>query len=110
MAKQGSEFRFRVSDALVVPLRGMLLRLRVQEGTPSIKDLAPGRRLRLTSPTGESRELTITAHAATGGRQTQKRLEGLRELDVIVSDPTGSADVPAVDIGWVASGPVEAKE
>jgi hypothetical protein len=100
------EFRFRVSDALQVPLRGLMLRLGRLEGNASIKDLAVGRRIRLTSPTGESRELTIVAHSVVGGRQTQKRLDQLGELDVIVAEPDGAAGGSPVDIGWVATGPV----
>lgn len=109
MAKQGGEFRFRVSDAIVVPLRGLMLRLRLLEGTPSIKDLAVGRRVRVTSPTGETRELSIVAHSVTGGRQTQKRLDQLKELDVLVAEVEGATAKPPVDIGWVASGPIAAK-
>jgi len=109
MAKQGGEFRFRVSDAVMVPLRGLMLRLRLLDGTPSMKDLAVGRRVRLTSPTGESRELAIMAHSVTGGRQTQKRLDQLKELDVLVAEVDGATGRSPVDIGWVASGPVGQK-
>ena len=109
MAKQGGQFRFRVSDAVMVPLRGLMLRLRLLDGTPSMKDLAVGRRVRLTSPTGESRELAIMAHSVTGGRQTQKRLDQLKELDVLVAEVDGATGGSPVDIGWVASGPVGQK-
>jgi len=108
MAKQGGEFRFRVSDAVNVPLRGLMLRLRLLDGTPSIKDLAVGRRVLVTSPAGEARELEIVAHAVTGGRQTQKRLDQLRELDVVVAEVAGAAG-PPVDIGWEATGPAGRK-
>lgn len=109
MGKQGGEFRFRVSDAMVVPLRGLMLRLRLLEGTPSIKDLAVGRRVRLTSPSGESRELAVVAHSVTGGRQTQKRLDELKELDVLVAEVAGATGGSPVDIGWVAVGPISPK-
>jgi len=107
--QQGGEFRFRVSDAVVVPLRGLMLRLRLLEGTPSIKDVAVGRRVRLTSPAGESRELAILAHSVTGGKQTQKRLDQVRELDVIVAEVDGATGGSPVDIGWVVTGPVGSK-
>jgi hypothetical protein len=110
MAKQGGEFQFRVSDAVQVPLRGLMLRLRLLDGSPSVKDLAVGRRLRVSSPLGAARELVITAHAATGGRQTQKRLDGLREFDVIVAEVPERTSGEPVEIGWTASGPVEARE
>ena len=90
-----------------VPLRGLMLRLRLVGGTASIKDLAVGRRLRVSSPAGEARELRITAHSMTGGKQTQERLDRLGELDVIVAEVDHSAGGGQVDIGWMASGPIE---
>jgi hypothetical protein len=104
--RQGGPFQFRVSDSLDVPLRGWLLRLRLQGGTPSLKDLAAGRQLNLVGPTGQERTVTILDHAVTGGRVTQERLERTRELDVVISqmDAHGAGDV--VEIGWTASGPV----
>lgn len=110
MAKSGGEFRFNVSDVVAVPLRGTLLRLRLVDGTPSVKDLAVGRKIRVTSPGGESREVEIKAHTMTGGRQTQDRLERTREFDILVEGPAGSADPLAYDIGWTASGPVDARD
>lgn len=108
MTKQGGEFRFRVSDAVQVPLRGLMLRLRLMEGTPSVKDLAVGRRLRVSSENGESRDLEIVAHSMTGGKQTQQRLERIREMDVIVAEVAGTgAGATPVEIGWYADGPVE---
>jgi hypothetical protein len=109
MARQGDEFRFRVSDAVVVPLRGLMLRLRLLGGKPSIRDLAVGRRVQVTSPSGESRELAIVAHSVTGGRQTQKRLEQLGELDIVVAEVDGATGGTPVDIGWVVTGPAGSK-
>ena len=40
--RSGGVFSFRVSDVVDVPLRGLLLRLRVVEGAPSMSDLATG--------------------------------------------------------------------
>ena len=105
---KGGDFRFNVSDAVAVPLRGVMLRLRLLEGTPSVKDLAVGRSLRVTSPGGETRELVIKAHSVTAGRQTQERLDRWKEFDVIVDEPT-SAGQP-VEIGWTVTGPVSSRD
>lgn len=101
-APAGGAFRLRVSDVLEVPLRGMLVRFRVLDGRPSIGDLKPGRQLRMAGPDGTERTVTIVDHAVTGGRQTQERLDTLRELDVIVSADEGRP----IGLGWTASGPV----
>lgn len=106
MAK-GSKYTFRVSDALEVPLRGHMLRLRLLNGEPSMKDLAVGKTLRLASPTGETRDVPIVAHSVTSGMPTQKRLEANGELDVIVESRVATANGLPIAIGWVASGPVE---
>lgn len=108
MAKSGGgAYTFRVSDSLRVPLRGYMLRLRVTGGTPSMKDLAVGRVLRLQSPTGETRDIPILAHSVTGGNPTQKRLDDTRELDVIVDGSLAEGSGVPIEIGWVATGPVE---
>jgi hypothetical protein len=100
---RGGPFRFRVSDVVDVPLRGVLLRLRLVDGTPSIDDLGVGAALRLRSPDGAERDVRVRAHAVTGGRLTQARLERVRELDVLIED--GASGTP-IEIGWIASGPV----
>lgn len=102
----GGPFRFRVSDIVDVPLRGHLIRLRLVEGKPAIADLVIGRRLRLTSPAGDDRTITIADHAVTGGTQTQQRLERTRELDIVVSGEDAGHGHAAVGLGWIASGPV----
>lgn len=101
-AKQG-RYRFRVSDALDVPLRGRLLRLRLLEGTPTMKQLAKGSRLTLTAPGGERREVTIRSHGVTGGRATQKRLDTVRELDIVVASEEAGTGEDAIGIGWIAT-------
>ena len=106
MAK-GSTYAFRVSDAVHVPLRGHMLRLRLTEGTPSMDDLAVGRILRLRSPQGETRDLPILAHSVTGGNPSQKRLDRTGELDVIVNGGLAEGDDNPVEIGWLASGPID---
>jgi hypothetical protein len=99
-------FRFRVSDSMEVPLRGHMLRLRLLEGTPSMKDLQPGRRIRAESPASEKREITIVGHSATGGIASQERLEKTRELDVVVSRSDAGTGPSRIDIGWMVTGPV----
>lgn len=103
---RGGEYTFRVSDVVDVPLRGTVLRLRVVEGTPSMKDLAAGSRLRLRSPSGAERVVTIQGHAVSSGKATQQRLDRVRELDVRISDEEATRD-GAVEIGWLASGPAD---
>jgi hypothetical protein len=99
----GGPFTFRVSDVVDVPLRGLLLRLRLVAGSPSMGDLGVGTALRLRSPSGVERDVRVTGHAVTGGRPTQERLDRVRELDVLVED--GASGEP-IEIGWIASGPV----
>jgi hypothetical protein len=108
--KQGADggaFSFRVSDVVEVPLRGTMLRLRVVDGTPSMKDLGIGRVLVLRSPAGAEQRVEIVAHAAMSGRARQERMDRAREIDVLVTadgSPPG-VRIPA-EIGWTAGGPV----
>ena len=102
----GGISRFNVSDALDVPLRGFLLRLRLLDGTASVKDIQSGARLRLTSPQGLERVVTVAGKSMTGGRNTQARLEKTGQLDVIIpSDEAYAGDEP-IGIGWTAEGPL----
>ena len=101
---RGGAYTFRVSDVVDVPLRGTVLRLRVIEGTPAMGDLAVGSALRLRSPGGAERTVSITGYAASSGKATQKRLDRVRELDVVISDEDAATEGP-VEIGWIASGP-----
>jgi hypothetical protein len=102
----GGSFSFRVSDVVEVPLRGTKLRLRLLEGSPSMKDLGVGSTLVLQTPSGEERRAQIVAHASSSGFARQDRLERTRELDVIVTDDGAAPGVriPA-EIGWTATGP-----
>jgi hypothetical protein len=79
---RGGAFTFRVSDVVDVPLRGIVLRLRLVEGAPS--------------------EVRIAGHAVTGGKPTQARLDRTRELDVLLAEGSDRG----VEIGWLATGPV----
>ncbi|HEX7117756.1 MAG TPA: hypothetical protein VF212_03165 [Longimicrobiales bacterium] len=96
----GRSFRFRVSDAVEVPHRGVLLRLRLMEGSPSVGDFRPGRYLRLRAPDGAERWVRVLDYAIVGGRATQARLERTRELDVVISSADARRDGRPVEIGW----------
>lgn len=102
----GGPFTFRVSDSLEVPLRGHLLRLKLREGAPSMRDLKPGTRLRIASPGGRERTVTVVAHGVTGGRASQERLETTKELDIVISNTDAGAYEDRIGIGWIATGPV----
>jgi hypothetical protein len=109
--KPGGPFRFRVSDVVQVPLRGYLLRLRLLEGHPSIRDLKRGGLIRLEGPNGADRTVRIIDYAATGGRQNQERLSTTRELDIVVSEAdVRGAEGETVEIGWTASGPARRED
>lgn len=99
-----ADFRFRVSDMYDVPLRGRLLRLKVIEGKPLLKQLGPGDRLSLRSPAGKERVVPILDHAITGGVQSQKRLDATGELDILIASSDASIDDEPVEIGWTATG------
>ncbi len=101
----GRGFRFRVSDAVAVPLRGMLLRLRRIEGQPSMKQLRKGSKLRLIAPDGSERDITIVDYSTTGGRATQERLDRTGELDIVISPDDALVDDTPVEIGWFATAP-----
>jgi hypothetical protein len=105
---RGGAFQFRVSDVVEVPLRGIMLRLRVVEGAPALGDLGVGREVVLRSPSGEERRARITAHSVTVGKPSQERLDRTGEFDVII-DPASTAGGP-IQIGWMASGPVDSDD
>lgn len=105
--KAGGPFRFRVSDAVQVPLRGYLLRLKLQDGAPSLSDLSPGRRLRVSGPQGGERVIRVKDFSATEGVPSQEKLDQRRELDIVIGQEDGLVDGEEIQIGWVASGPVD---
>ena len=98
--------RFNVSDALDVPLRGFLLRLRRLDGDISVKDIDAGTRLRLTAPDGTERLVTVLGKSLTGGRNTQERLAKTGQIDVMISSDDAYADELPIGIGWTAEGPL----
>lgn len=95
-------FELRVSDATEIPLRGQLVRLRVTRGSPRIKDLAVGQRLRVRAPDGQERSVRIVDHSITSGKLTQKRLDLTKEVDVIIDLEDAVVDGTPIDIGWTA--------
>jgi hypothetical protein len=98
-------FEFRVSDVVDVPLRGIVLRLRLLEGEPALGDLAVGEQLQLRAPDGSERRVSVAAHPVTGGKPSQQRLDRTREFDVLIADDAAGVE-GAVEIGWTARGPV----
>jgi hypothetical protein len=104
--KSSGPFQFRVSDAVQVPLRGYLLRLRVQDGTPALSDIAPGRKLRVRGPNGSDRIIRVMDYSATEGVPSQEKLDKRRELDIVIAHDDGLVDGEEIQIGWTASGPV----
>lgn len=99
----GGPFQFRVSDALEVPLRGFLLRLRLLNGDPSLKDIAPGKSIRLRSPSGRERVVVVKDYSLVQGVASQKRLDRTRELDILIDTPDAVLDGEVVDIGWTVT-------
>jgi hypothetical protein len=99
-------YRFRVSDAMPVPNRGFLLRLRLVEGDPSVSDIKTGTLLRVTGPRGQARTIRVLDHALTAGPPSQKRLGLTGELDLVISTADGLGVDDEIDIGWEAHGPV----
>lgn len=100
-----ADYRFRISDAYFVPLRGWMLRLKLLEGSFDPKSLKPGSSLRLIGPDGESRVVTVKGLSVTGGRQKKERVEQYREFDLVISPEDAVQDGQQVDIGWEAVPP-----
>ena len=107
MIDKANTFEFRVSDSLIVPLRGQLLRLRLTRGTPQVTAVAAGRRLMLAAPDGREREVHVLDHSMTGGRVTQARLDKTRELDLLLAESEAEIDGEPIGIGWTVRGPRE---
>ncbi len=97
-------YRLRVSDAVEVPLRGTMLRLKRVEGEPSVDALAPGSTLRLQAPDGETRTVRVKALSVTGGRPTQEKLDRYGQADVLIAPEEARVDGRAVEIGWFVLG------
>ncbi len=105
-AEMSERFEYSVSDSMVVPLRGQLLRLKLLSGEPSVKAVAPGKRIRLRAPDGRERVIRILDHAITGGNVSRERLDRTRELDIVIPTDDAAIDGEEIGIGWRVSGPV----
>jgi hypothetical protein len=105
--KESGPFNFRVSDAVAVPLRGYLLRLKLQDGSPALTDIAPGKKLRVRGPSGGERIIRVKDYSATEGFPSQEKLDKTRELDIVIDQDDGLVDGEEIQIGWTASGPVK---
>jgi hypothetical protein len=97
-----ADYRFRVSDAYFVPLRGWMLRLKLVDGSFEPSMLKPGSTVRLVAPDGEERIVTVDGRAATGGRQKQGRIDAYREYDIVIPEADAVRDGRPVDLGWEA--------
>lgn len=95
-----ADFRFTVSDAYHVPLRGWMLRLKLVEGDFKPKMLSPGSKFRLVAPDGHERNATVKALSATGGRQTRERVDTFKEFDIVIAGEDAVREGREVDLGW----------
>lgn len=95
-----ADFRFTVSDAYHVPLRGWMLRLKLVEGDFKPKMLSPGSQFRLVAPDGHERNATVKGLSATGGRQTSERVATFKEFDIVIAGEDAVRDGREVDLGW----------
>ena len=100
--KSGEPFLFRVSDALEIPARGYLLRLKLRDGDPAVADLAVGSKLKLRAPSGAEKIVVIKDHSVTQGPTSQERLERTHEFDVVIDSPDAVLGSEVVDVGWTA--------
>jgi len=98
-----ADYRFRVSDAYFVPLRGWMLRLKLVDGTFEPAMLKPGSKFRLTAPDGDERVVSVLGLGAIAGRQTQDRVDTYREFDVVIPREDAVRDDRPVDLGWMAT-------
>jgi hypothetical protein len=97
-----ADYRFRISDAYFVPLRGWNLRMKLLEGEFDPKMLKPGASMRLVAPDGEERVVTVKARTVTGGKQKKERVAETREYDVVIAPDDAVQEDRQVDIGWEA--------
>jgi hypothetical protein len=97
-----ADYRFRVSDAYFVPLRGWMLRLKLLDGTFEPSMLKPGGSLRLVAPDGEERVVSVVGRGATGGIQNKDRIAAYREYDIVIPEEDAVRDGRPVDLGWEA--------
>lgn len=96
---------FRVIDAMDLPHRGQLLRLRLAEGAaPPVRELK-GSRLLARSPDGQEQRLRVLEFAAIGGRPSDRRLARTGRIDLVVDSEDGRTR-PSVSLRWEVTGPL----
>lgn len=88
----GGSFRFRVSDAAAVPVRGYLLRMRLLDGSSAPEDVSPDRKLSLRSPNGTPRTVVIKDLSNTNAGTSRDLPERTRQPDLVISQPDASVD------------------
>jgi hypothetical protein len=93
-------YELKVSDSIHIPFRGHLLRLKIAEGVPRMKELRVGTRLRVSGPDGRSGVVEILGFPTMAGRQTQERVERTRELDIVIPSEQAVIDGARIEIGW----------
>lgn len=103
--RQATKRVFRVIDAVALPYKGQLLRLRLAEGNaPPVRELK-GSRLLARSPDGEEQTLRVIEFATVGGRPSDRRLARTGRIDLVVDSEDGRAR-PSVTTRWEVMGPV----
>ena len=95
---------FLVIDAMDVPHRGRVIRLRLQGGQPpSLRDLK-GALLQAQSPQGDRETLKVIGFFLPGGRPSDARLSRTGRVDLLV-ELEGGMDRPEVSTRWEVTGP-----
>ena len=98
-----ADFRFNVSDAYFVPLRGWMLRLKLTEGEFEPSMLKPGSSFKLVAPDGQERTVQVKGWGATAGRQKKDRVQAYKEFDVVIPAEDAVVDGREVATGWKAA-------
>jgi hypothetical protein len=95
---------FLVVDAMDAPLRGRVIRLRLQGGQPpAVRDLK-GAVLRARSPGGQEEVLKVVGFFLPGGKPSDARFSRTGRIDLIVELKGGDA-LPDVASRWEVTGP-----
>jgi hypothetical protein len=104
-AALGTKMVFRVIDAMDVPHKGRLIRLRLQGGEPLPVRKIRGARFLARSPSGDEETIEVQGFAMVGGRPSNDRLARTGRIDLLVtSKETGER--PLVATRWEVRGPV----